>query len=205
MATVERETPLRPGSTEDRPEQPVFSSHNGRRARAVRVVGRGVAVLTGIWLVALVAGAMGFGSLPILPGSGLLDRTTPPAKAPADTPRAQPAASEDRETSSAARTAAEAARARADRLAGSTPSARSRNRHPTPPPAAQPPSSQQAPPVSPGKPRGRAVRAHGIPVQPVPPPEGNGNANGQAVVNRGRLKQQLPPPPPPPPPPPKKP
>jgi hypothetical protein len=209
MATVEHTIPPLPGLAEERPAQPVFSADDGRRERALRVVGRIVAVVVGVWLLALFAGAMGFGRLPLIPGSGLLDRANQRAKAPEETPRANLAGG-NRETSFAARTVGAPAAGRADRRAGSTVSARARARaHRAAPAAAHPPSSQLAPPAvppaSPGKPQGRAVRRHGIPVQPAPPPPANGNAYGQAVVNPGRLKNQVPPPPPPPPPPSKKP
>lgn len=200
MATIERNAPRLPSAA---PAEPVFSADDGRRERALKVVGRLAAVLAGIWLLALLVGAMGFGSLPLIPGSGLLDR---PAKTPAKTPRANPAAGDNGQTSFAERTVSPAARGAQGR-AGS-PSARSRTRaRQTPPRAAQRPAAGQVPvpagqPPSPGNPQGRAVRRHGNQAQPAPPPpgngNGNGNGNGQAVVNPGRLKHQLPPPPPPP-------
>src|SRR4051794_5985773 len=43
---------------------PVFASTSGRRARVVRWGALAVAALTGIWIVALLAGALGMGHLP---------------------------------------------------------------------------------------------------------------------------------------------
>jgi hypothetical protein len=209
MATIERQAPRLPSAA---PSETVFSADDGRRERALRVVGRLAAVIAGLWLLALLVGAMGFGHLPGLPGSALLDRATGPAKPPSESPRANRAEAANK-MSAASRAVVPIARA-AQVRAGS-PSARTRApAHRPPPPAAPPPPAGQvsapavvAPP--PGKPQGRAVRRHGNQAQPAPPPpgygNGNGNGNGQAVVNPGRLKHQLPPPPPPPPPPPKKP
>ncbi len=200
MATLEREAPRLPSAA---PADPVFSADDGRRERVLKIVGRVAAVVAGIWLLALLAGAMGFGHLPGLPGAGLLDR---PAKTPAKTPPA-PAAGASGQTSFAgtvspaagqaqqrARSQSARARAQAHKTAATQPPAGV-----VPPPAARP--------ASPGNPQGRAVRRHGNKAQPAPPPPGNGkgNGNGQAVVNPGRTKHLVPPPPPPPPPPPKKP
>src|SRR5207253_1301709 len=66
------------------------------------------------------------------------------------------------------------------------------------------PVAAVVPPVSPGKPRGRAVRRHGNQTLPPPPPpgnNGNGNAYGKSGTAPGQLRKQPPPPPPPPPPP----
>ena len=197
MATVNQNAAPSPG---DPPT--VFSAANDRRERALHAAGRLVAVVVGVWLLALLAGAMGFGHLPGLPGAGLLDAAARPGVTPRKTPAANPAIGGNQ--SLASRTVGpESRRAGSPSAKGRTPAQRT-------PPAAQPPSPAQPippPPVtppSPGKPRGRAVRRHGIHA-PTPPPPANGNANGQGVVNRGRAKHALPPPPPPPPPPPKKP
>jgi hypothetical protein len=201
MATIEHKAPPVPSPA---PADPVFSADDGRRARVLRIVGRFAALVAGVWLLALLAGAMGFGHLPGLPGSGLLDQAAP-AKAPAETPRANRGTGVNQ--SFAARTFASHAvgaqhQAGSSRVSHRTPA-------PPPPPAVQPPAGQAPPPAipppSPGKPRGRAVRRHGVHTQPAPPPPGKAKAKGQDVVNPGRLKHQLPPPPPPPPPPPKKP
>ena len=195
MATIEHKAPL----PSPAPADPVFSADDGRRARALKIVGRLAALVAGIWLLALLAGAMGFGHMPGLPGSGLLDRSARASKAPAETPRANGATGDNQ--SFVARVLAHNASG-AQRQAGSS---RVSHRAPAqqPPPAPQPPGSQARPPVipppSPGKPRGRAVRRHGVHAQTAPPPPSNGKAKGQDVVNPGRLKHQLPPPPPPPP------
>src|SRR5919197_3529867 len=51
---------------------PIFVARDGRRRRVLRLVGRVVAGLTALWLVALLAGALGLGHLPgiALPQSG---------------------------------------------------------------------------------------------------------------------------------------
>lgn len=206
MATVEPNASPPPSEAQSPPVDPVFSAEDDRRERVLRVVGRLVAVVVGVWLLALLAGAMGFGHLPRLPGSSLLDRAVNrPSKAPAETPSANPTAGGNQNL--AARTVARGAKRRVE-----SPSARRRTSgQPKPPAARQPPSARQVPPPvtlppSPGRPRGRAVRRHGVQPPPAPPPgnangNGNGNANGQAVLNPGRAKHALPPPPPPPPPP----
>jgi len=208
MATIERTAPPPTGTTRDLSTQPVFSADDGRRERALRIVGRLVAVAVGIWLLALLVGTMGFGRLPLVPGSGLLDRANQPAKARAEAPRPSRTTGGKTWTSFAARSIATPAAHRAQRRAGSSPSV-SRPRAPGHSVVRPPPASQVAPPAvlppSPGTPQGRAVRRHGNQVQPAPPPPGNGSSRGQAVVNPGRLKHEVPPPPPPPPPPPKKP
>ena len=47
--------------------RPVFASADGRRARALGLVGRAVGALGALWLVALLAGALGLGRLPGVP------------------------------------------------------------------------------------------------------------------------------------------
>src|SRR3954453_1112835 len=55
-------------------EQPVFAATDGRRARRLRIVALVAAALVALWLIALVAGTLGFGRLPIVP-----DVRPPPA------------------------------------------------------------------------------------------------------------------------------
>ena len=208
MATIERTAPPPTGAAQDPSTQPVFSADDGRRERALRVVGRLVAVVVGIWLFALLVGAMGFGSLPLVPGSGLLDRANQPAKARAEAPRPSRTTRGKLWTSFAERSIATPAARSAQRRASSSPSA-SRPRVPGHSVVRPSPASQVAPPAvlpsAPGNPQGRAVRRYGNQVQPAPPAPGVGSSRGQTVVNPGRLKHEVPPPPPPPPPPPKKP
>src|SRR5256885_1738181 len=85
MATIERQAPVVPSAA---PDDQIFSADDGRRERALRIVGPLVALVAGIWLLALFAGALGFGHLPGVPGSGLLDRTARSAKAPVRAPQA---------------------------------------------------------------------------------------------------------------------
>jgi hypothetical protein len=211
MATIEHAAPPTHSTEQVRAVQPVFSADDGRRERVLQAVGRLAAVFVGVWLLALLVGAMGFGRLPGLPGSTLLDRAGRPAKARAEAPHPLPlpAVRGELRTSFAERSIAASVGPLAQRRTGSSP-ARTRPRTPRQPAAQPPPASQGAPPAvlppSPGKPQGRAVRRHGTPAQPAPPPPGNGSSRGQAVVNPGRLKHEVTlPPPPPPPPPPKKP
>lgn len=62
MTTIEREMTVR--TTPHEPERPVFLAANGRRARRLRIAALAVTVLAVLWLVALAAGTLGFGSLP---------------------------------------------------------------------------------------------------------------------------------------------
>ncbi|MCW3064811.1 MAG: hypothetical protein JWN32_1983, partial [Solirubrobacterales bacterium] len=68
-------------------ERSVFVSPDGRRARLLRALGRIAALITAAWLVALVAGALGFGRMPglPLPAIGALAKPTaaPASQAPA--------------------------------------------------------------------------------------------------------------------------
>jgi hypothetical protein len=48
-------------------ERPVFAATDGRRARRLRIVALVAAGLVALWLVALVAGILGFGRLPLVP------------------------------------------------------------------------------------------------------------------------------------------
>jgi hypothetical protein len=48
-------------------DKPVFVTENGRRRRALRLVAFGLAAITGTWAIALLAGALGSGRLPVLP------------------------------------------------------------------------------------------------------------------------------------------
>lgn len=183
MATVENTAPRPASATHDHLVEPVFSSDNGRRELALKLVGRLGAVLVGTWLLALLVGAMGLGSLPLIPGSRLLDRAPKAAKA-TPTP---PATDVRQPTSFDARTAATVGRGAAQR--GST-NARSRTRaHPLLPAAAAGQVVQA--PASPGEPRGRAVRRHGDQTLVAPSPPANKSAKGLAVINPGRLKHDL--------------
>ncbi len=198
MATIERERtiPL-VGPARDASAQPVFTADGGRRERLLRVAGRVVAVLVAIWLVALLAGTIGFGRLPGLPGSSLLHRSDRPAEAP----RARSTGGSAKGASFAGRPAGAVASDRMSRQEILTPSVRPQPLRPAVRPAAPPARTQVVaplPPVSPGKPQGRAVRRRGNQTQPPPPPPGN--ANGLNGTSPGQLKHQLPPPPPPPPP-----
>ncbi|MEK6275873.1 MAG: hypothetical protein AABM30_11100 [Actinomycetota bacterium] len=196
MATTEPNGARSPSAAQDPPTGPVFSSDGDRRERVLRAVGRLVAVVVGIWLLALLAGAVGFGHLPGLPGAGLVDRATGREKAPAKTPPASPAAEDGSLATNITGSRG------AQRPAGSPVSKRRTPAKPTHPGAQQPPRAPQVPPAvtppSPGNPQGRAVRRHGV-QPPAPPPPAQGNAKGQNVVNPGRLRKTLPPPPPPPP------
>lgn len=49
-------------------ERSVFVAENGRRARRLRMAGRGAAALTLIWLAALLIAVLPFGDLPDLSG-----------------------------------------------------------------------------------------------------------------------------------------
>jgi hypothetical protein len=73
-------------------EKPIFVSESGRRRRALRWVGVAFAVLTAGWLVALVAGAVGLGSLPAipLPHVGAIGRTSHPSTHPAPVAKSKP-------------------------------------------------------------------------------------------------------------------
>ena len=202
MATVESSARPPASAVQDRLVQPVFSSVRGRREHVVRNVGRLAAVLAGIWLVALLVGAMGLGSLPLIPGSGLLD----PAPKTAKTPRARPVVGGARQTNFAARpmtTAGRGTPSQAGSRAGARHRTPARPAHPAPVAPRTSPVSRVAPPAaapplaSPGRPQGRAVRRQGTQAQPAPPPPANQDAKGQAVENPGRLKHELLPPPPP--------
>src|SRR5439155_18552095 len=70
------------GTIERQEIQPVFAAADGRRERVLRIAGRLAAVVVVFWLAALLAGAIGLGKLPGLPGAGLLQRNGHPAKAP---------------------------------------------------------------------------------------------------------------------------
>jgi hypothetical protein len=72
-----------PARAQDLPsERPVFFAEDGRRAQVLRVVVRSAAAVTGVWLIALLAGAFGFGRLPAvpLPPIGALDKQGPTAR-----------------------------------------------------------------------------------------------------------------------------
>jgi hypothetical protein len=59
--------PVSEAAVEARRGLPVFVSADGRRQRMLRVLGRVAAGLTVLWLVALLAGAIGLGRLPGVP------------------------------------------------------------------------------------------------------------------------------------------
>lgn len=72
MSTTEIQSPPSPPAAFDRPasERPIFVAEGDRRARWLARLGRAAAVLVALWLVALLAGALGFGRLPGVPYLG---------------------------------------------------------------------------------------------------------------------------------------
>lgn len=88
---------------------PVFVSADGRRRRVLRLAGRVVAGLTALWLVALLAGALGLGRLPgiSLPQSvGGEDAQAPAAAREATPPGSSRTRGHERTTTSGSRPAA---------------------------------------------------------------------------------------------------
>ncbi len=55
---------MNPDSSLPTPERPVFASSGIARPRALRLAGRAAAGMVGLWLVALMLGAFGFGHIP---------------------------------------------------------------------------------------------------------------------------------------------
>jgi hypothetical protein len=80
-------------------EKPVFVAEDGRRQATLRFGALVVAALMGAWLIALIAGALGFGRLPVLPlpsVGALHDRGGAQAQAgPRKSDQAEPAADAD--------------------------------------------------------------------------------------------------------------
>ena len=75
MTAIEREPPL------EHEGRPVFAAADGRRERVLKRFGQVAAVLVALWLAALLAGAIGFGRLPGVPGSSFLQRSGHDSKA----------------------------------------------------------------------------------------------------------------------------
>lgn len=74
---------LRPSAATERPGEPVFVSASGNRERALRLGARAVVALVILWLVALLAGALGLGRLPGVPLPDVGKVNAPPAHAAA--------------------------------------------------------------------------------------------------------------------------
>ncbi|MEA2423089.1 MAG: hypothetical protein QOF55_2188, partial [Thermoleophilaceae bacterium] len=73
------------------PERPVFAATGGARPRALKLAGRMAAGIVGLWLVALVLGALGFGhvagiQLPRILGGEHTKSVKADLKAPAPAP-----------------------------------------------------------------------------------------------------------------------
>jgi hypothetical protein len=62
-------------------ERPVFVAADKRRAYALRAIGCAAGTLMALWLVALVAGALDTGGLPVVPAQGALEHAGPREKA----------------------------------------------------------------------------------------------------------------------------
>lgn len=199
MATLEREhlEQLRWA-----PEQPVFVTQDGRRARRLRLVAVGVVVLAVIWLGSLAAGTLGFGSLPGLPSplarlTGFTDdKAKPPAgrdpqtsrPAEENASRTAPLIADKAGRPTAQVTATRTARNRARGAAAGRRSDKQARRSPAS--QAQPlPLSAKQGWARHGRPapRGQARR-----LQPTLPPP--------AKTPPGQVRKALLPPPPPPPP-----
>lgn len=211
MATMEREPALRQLPHE--PERPVFLAADGRRARRLRVVAFAVTVLAVLWLVALAAGTLGFGSLPgfsvpqlaNLGGGG----TPPPAPDPAQrndardsaegvagattrsgrlptSSRAEPLSASQGRGTTASPGKAKLVRPDPRRPAPAQPATPVQPAQPVQPPQAQVPAQ----PVTGREQRGLpAPPGHARKTEPAPPPPGN---------RRGQDTTTPPPPPPPP-------
>lgn len=128
-------------------EPAVFVAADGARARRLRLVGRAVAALVALWLVALVAGTLGFGSLPGLSGLPSLQhpfggadhaRSVAHKKGADAARRARVVAAQQRARARARQLARGKARRRAAGQTGSSPAAGSG-------PAATPPATVQNP------------------------------------------------------------
>jgi hypothetical protein len=205
MTTMEREHE-RHRSPHD---SPVFLASDGRRARRLRLVASGSAVLALLWLVALAAGMLGFGRLPGI--STPVGRIGGPDKAQSQRSESDvqaPVRPTQRPTELVVDSE------RSGRVAAQTPSGRARasvrraqvkpvSRRPQAPPpgAVQPVQPQPALPPPPqqgwarhSRPAPPGYTRRTTEPQPAPPP-------GQAIAP-GQVKKALQPAPAPPPPPP---
>jgi hypothetical protein len=202
------------------PERAVFVSEDGRRARRLRRVAVVATVLACLWVVGLVVGMVGFGSLPgVALVKGLRHGQDPaePTPAAAVVERAarisrvsiaalqRPTGATRRVLEGArspARTAAAAAKSRKKTASRSSPVAGGTPIQPTNPAGRVRGWSRKGQPAPPGQTRR---------VTPPPPPQMRGRRRGQTTPTTppppppGQVKKaQKPPPPPPPPPPPSK-
>jgi hypothetical protein len=203
MTTLERD--LEPLPWTAAPERPVFVAHDGRRARRLRLVATVVAVLALLWLAALGAGMLGFGSLPgiatpLTPFSHKKSDSKPVDRglAPAvhgeyDAFTRAPVVAERDEPARAQETVLVPALVRAHKTSTPRASRRRTVTKPSPPPAAQPaqPAAARHGWARHGRlaPRGQARRTQ--PQPPPPAPRGQATAPGQA-------KKAVTPAPPPP-------
>lgn len=207
MATIEREHELARVPN----EFPVFVASDGRRARRLRLAATGIGVLALLWLVALAAGMLGFGSLPGI--STPMGRIGGPDEAPSQRSEIKaptPVQSSQRrseligasERSGGAATPTQPAGVR---VASTGSRAKPVARRPQAPPPAtvQPVQPQPALPPPPqqgwarhGRPAPSGYTRH-IQPQPAPPP---GQAIAPGQTRKALQPAPLPPPPPPPPP-----
>ncbi|MDT4940434.1 MAG: hypothetical protein QOJ34_523, partial [Pseudonocardiales bacterium] len=160
------------GATAPAHETAILEDPTGRRRRRLRVLGRFIAVLMTIWVVALLLGGIGITPVPGIP---LVRALKPPAAPPVvdSLPKARPPS---RAELTPARPAA----------AGTTPS---RITHKPPATVPAQPPRRRTPATSNGK--GPTVRATPVPKNTAPAssppgqgkakPTPNGNANGQST------------------------
>jgi hypothetical protein len=218
MATIERQPAVR--SIPHEAERPVFLAADGRRARRLRVVAFAVTVLAVLWLVALAAGTLGFGSLPgiSVPELPKLGGATPP-------PGPDRARQSDEEAGTAGRvsdvtvrsgsrgttsragvqsapqrpaTTASTGKARLVRTHPRRPAQPAQPATPVQPPAqpVQPPQAQAPPPPATGRER------RGLPAPPGHARKTEPAETAPPLPGNRRGQETTPPPPAPPPPPP---
>jgi hypothetical protein len=166
------------------PERPVFAARSHRRPLWLARIGRTVAVLVGLWVVALIAGALGLGRLPGVPDLRPSQLTARPDRADgANTPaslrgRAAGAVAPASVASDLQRIAGDVRRVRT----GAAASGHRASKAPTMSSPTKPASSRRTGTSRPGRPT--ATAAPGASTPAATHGNGNGNGNG-ATTPRG--------------------
>lgn len=164
----------------DGPERPVFAARGHRRPLWLARISRAVALLVGLWVIALVAGALGLGRLPGVPDLRPSQLTAPPDLVHASDP---PAGGRTQASTAAASVASDLKRIAGETRTSARRGASVAGEHSKVTPARSTPTAtrvrRRATSKTPGRPAVTTPSAGSSPA--VTHGNGNGNANGKVA------------------------
>lgn len=166
----------------DGPERPVFAARGHRRPLWLARISRAVALLVGLWVIALVAGALGLGRLPGVPDLRPSQLTAPPDLVHASD---SPAGGRTQASTAAASVASDLKRIAGETRTSARRGASAAGQHSKVTPARSTPAAtpvrRRATTKTPGRPAATTPSAGSSPAVTHGNGNGNGNANGKVA------------------------